>query len=184
MVNHYLYLDTETTSLDERRGTVWEIGFAIDDEPVDSAIVTHSLVGADENALIVGNYWGRMAAEHFSAREGSIWESEVRKRLENFDGTLYLVGANPAFDQKFLERRWGSIPWHHRMIDVETYAMSTVSPLTTDGIQVPQGLFAICELLRTLGWDIPTPDHSAAGDVFATRAVFKALLKINAGETP
>lgn len=184
MSNHYLYLDIETTGLDVSRHSVWEIGLAIDDEPVNSAIVTHTLVGAEDVALDVGNYWQRMTEANFSAWEGAVWEGEVKRRLSEFDGTLYLVGANPAFDAKFLEARWGITPWHHRMIDVETFAMGAISPLTTDGPIVPQGLYGVCSLLRTLGWDIPEPDHSAGGDVEATRAAFKALTAIHAGETP
>lgn len=184
MSNHYLFLDTETTSLDPERGTVWEIGYAIDDEPVISSVVTHSLVGANEVSLDIGNYWTRMAEEPFSAFEGAVWEQATRDRLAEFDGTLYLVGANPSFDQAFLQARWGRTYWHHRMIDVETFAMGAISPLTTDGPIVPQGLYSTCEFLRTLGWDIPTPDHSAKGDVEATRAAFKALVAIHTGETP
>lgn len=184
MSNHYLYLDTESTGLDVTRHFTWEIAYAIDDEPVLAAVVTHSLVSADDKALEIGNYWERMHREPFSAYEGAIWEGEMLRRLEGFDGTLYLVGANPAFDQEFLKARWGVTPWHHRMIDVETYAMGCISPLTTDGISVPQGLLGVCALLRDLGWEIPTPDHTAGGDVEATRAAFKALTQIYAGDTP
>lgn len=184
MSNHYCYVDIESTGLDEARHSVWEIAFAIDDEPIESSVVTHSLVNADDTALEVGNYWHRMFREPFSAHEATIWESAIKKRLFGFDGTLYIVGANPGFDIKFLNLRWGALPWHHRPIDIESYAMGPLGPLTSDEPVVPQGLFTICQTLRTLGWDIPEPDHTAAGDVAATRAAFKALLKINAGDTP
>lgn len=184
MTDHYLYFDVETTGLDPTRHSIWEIGLAIGDEPVDAAVVSHTLVGADDRALEIGNYWRRMYEEPFTAHEGIIWEAEVRKRLTEFDGTLYLVGANPGFDKEFIQARWGVTPWHYRMIDVETYAMGAISPLVQQGISVPQGLFGTVEVLNTLGWGIPVPDHSAKGDVEATRAVFKALTAIHAGETP
>jgi hypothetical protein len=183
MTDHYLYLDVESTGLDVQRHSIWEIGYAIDDEPVNAAVVSHTLVGADDRALEIGNYWHRMYREPFSAHEGVIWEAEMRRRLETFEGTLYLVGANPGFDKEFLQARWGVTPWHYRTIDVESYAMGPIGPLLSDPI-VPVGLYRICELLRTLGWDIPQPDHSAGGDVEATRAAFKALVKIEAGDTP
>lgn len=183
MSDHYLFLDTETTGLDVSRHSIWEIGYAIDDEPVNAAVVSHTLVGADDAALEIGNYWHRMYEEPFSAHEGVIWEGETRKRLESFDGTLYLVGANPDFDARFLEARWGITPWHYRTIDIESYAMGPIGPLLSDPI-VPVGLFRTVELLNSLGWGIPVPNHSAGGDVESARAVFKALVKIEAGETP
>lgn len=184
MSDHYCYVDVETTGLDVERNCVWEIAYAIDDEPVQSSVVSHTLVNANDKALEIGNYWQRMFEEPFSAHEATIWEGVTKERLFGFDGTLYIVGANPGFDNTFLTKRWGSLPWHHRPIDIESYAMGPLGPLTQDEPIVPQGLFTICTTLRTLGWDIPEPDHSAGGDVAATRAAFKALLAINAGDTP
>lgn len=184
MTNHYLYLDIETTGLDVDRHHTWEIAYAIDDEPVQSSVVSHSLVNADDKALEIGNYWRRMFEEPFSAHEATIWEGVTKQRLREFDGTLFLVGANPGFDNEFLKRRWGIVPWHYRPVDIESYAMAPLGPITSDEPIVPQGLFSICQTLRTLGWDIPEPDHSAGGDVEAARSAFKALLKINSGDTP
>jgi hypothetical protein len=183
MSDHYLFLDCETTGLDVTRHSIWELGYAIDDEPVNSAVVSHTLVGASDAALEIGNYWQRMYVEPFSAHEGIIWEAETKRRLENYDGDLYIVGANPGFDIEFLKARWGATPWKYRPIDVESFAMGPIGPLLSNPI-VPAGLFRIVEVLNSLGWDIPVPDHTAGGDVEATRAVFKALIKIEAGETP
>lgn len=183
MTDHYLYLDCETTGLDASRHHIWEIGYAIDDEPVDSAVVSHLLMGAEDAALEVGNYWRRMYETPFSAQEGIIWEAETKKRLLNHEGTLHLVGANPGFDREFIQARWGAIPWHYRMIDIESLAMGPLGPLLSEPI-VPPSMLDICTALNTLGWEIPLPDHSAGGDVEALRAAFKALVKINAGEMP
>lgn len=183
MSDHYLYLDTETTGLDSTLHSIWEIGYAIDDEPVNSAVVSHTLVGAVDISLEIGNYWQRMYEEPFSAHEGVIWEGEMRKRLDDFEGTLYLVGANPGFDEEFLKARWGRTYWHYRLIDIESFAMGPIAPLLGTPI-TPPGLHKIVTVLNDLGWGIPLADHSASGDVEALRAAFKALIKIEAGETP
>lgn len=184
MTNRYCYVDTETTGLDEERHGIWELAYAIDEEEVQSSVVSHSLVNADDVALEVGNYWQRMYTEPFSSHEATIWEGATKHRLFDHEDTLYIVGANPGFDIRFLLKRWGSLPFHHRPIDIETYAMAALGPIVSDEPVVPQGLHAICETLRSLGWDIPLPDHSAGGDVTATRTAFKALLAINSGDTP
>lgn len=183
MANHYLYLDTETTGLDVSRHDVWEMAYAMDDGPISSSIITHTLVKADAKALEVGNYWHRMM-EPFSAYESAVWEDIAKSEMFDHKSTLYLVGANPGFDARFLEARWGLTPWHYRMIDIESFAMGAIGHLVVDGINVPVGLHIICETLRTLGWDIPAPDHSASGDVAALRAAFKALTAIYVGDTP
>lgn len=79
------------------------------------------------------------------------------------------MGANPAFDAAFLTARWGTAPWHFRLLDVEAYAMGAL------GYDRPRGLTTICDDLRAHGFDIPVPGHSAAADVAATRAAFRAL---------
>ena len=40
----------------------------------------------------------------------------------------------------------------------------------------PRGLAKVAEHLTDLGFPIPSPDHTAEGDVRATRAVYQALL--------
>lgn len=82
------------------------------------------------------------------------------------------MGANPAFDAAFLTARWGTAPWHLRLLDVEAYAMGAL------GYDRPRGLATITQDLRARGFEIPVPDHSAAADVAATRAAFYALRRI------
>src|SRR5699024_8401024 len=53
----YIYLETETSALDATRHQVWEMAYAIDDEPVRSALVRRTVVGADQVALEDGRYY-------------------------------------------------------------------------------------------------------------------------------
>jgi DNA polymerase III epsilon subunit-like protein len=157
-----VFLDTETTGLDNRRHEVWEIAYAVDDGPILSSFVSHSPAGANPFALEVNGYYDRFKGEPFL---GLKFEAELRERLAG----ATLVGANPAFDAGFLEARWGEAPWHYRMLDIESYAVPIL------GFDKVQGLKDIREGLDFLGFAIPDPDHTAAGDVATLRASYNAL---------
>lgn len=159
-----LFLDTETTGLDLNLHDVWEVAYAIGDGPIVSAVVPHSLQTADAKALLLNGYYNRFP----SGTRGSSWllvDSELRAVFEG----KTIVGANPAFDAYRLERRWGVAPWHYRLVDVESMAVVVFD------LDHPVGLRAIAEKLAEEGWEIPQPDHTAAGDVATVRAVYKAL---------
>jgi DNA polymerase-3 subunit epsilon len=155
-----VFLDIETTGLDPERHEPWEMAYAVDDGPILSAVVPHTLSHPDPKALALNGYLDR-----YDVPTGPAFEDLLRVRL---DGAT-LVGANPAFDAAFLRTRWGYGPWHHRLWDVEAYAAGV---LVLD--KVP-GLATIATMLRDLGREIPEPDHSAAGDVATLRACFRAL---------
>lgn len=156
-----VFLDTETTGLDPALHEVWEIAWAVEDGPIMSAVVPHTLRTADPKALELNGYWGR----GFVA--DPVESSDVTLR-ETLTGAT-IVGANPAFDTAFLRVRWGVAPWHHRLIDVEAMALGIL------GLDRPKGLNGLAEQLSGYGHDIPDPGHAAAGDVATTRAVYHAL---------
>jgi DNA polymerase III epsilon subunit-like protein len=80
-----------------------------------------------------------------------------------------LVGSNPSFDAGFLQRALGDAPWSHRLVNVAEGGMWVF------GWDRPKGLAAVAVELRSRGYHIPEPDHTAAADVAATRAVYHAL---------
>ena len=174
------FVDVETTGLDPDVHQVWEIALALDDGPIDAWKVAHHLHGADPEALAVSKYHERLGRT-FSDLDprGNAADALLSEASEAFEQTVFdalagatLVGANPAFDAAFLRARWGSAPWHYRLLDVEAYAMGAL------GYDHPQSLTTITKDLRARGFDIPVPDHSAAADVAATRAAFYALRRI------
>lgn len=181
---HLVYLDTETTGLDPAIHQVWEIAYAVDDGPIHSAIVDHNAAYADQSALEVGHYHERMAVYDADWLD----DPTVIARSDDLEDDLYgvlngatIVGANPAFDAAILSARWdGEHPWHYRLLDIEVYAMPAL------GYDRPQGLITITQDLRALGFDIPLPDHTAAGDVTATRSCHWALVALyrRLGVTP
>lgn len=172
-----IFLDTETTGLDLMRHDIWEIGWAVDHEPVVSGLVPHSLYGAQPEALNINHYHQRCEVD-----EPLTIPTEVEDYLyDTFNewprrhGTrLTVVGANPHFDLYRLSRRWDwDAPWAYRAIDVSTLAMGVFK------IDLPLGLNSLIAMCRDYGYEVPEPDHTAAGDVEATRAAFYAMRLIS-----
>ena len=150
-----VYLDTETTGLDPFRHDVWEIAWAVDDGPVQTMQLRHSLTNADVAALRINRYvdrWDKAATEAA--------EAGLRNDLEG----ATLVCSNPSFDEAFLRQRWGRTYWHHRKIDIATYAMPAL------GLDRPVGLATIAERLG-----MRAPDHTARVDVLVLRACYVKL---------
>ena len=162
-----IFLDTKTTGLDPQRHEIWELAYAVDDGPITSGILAHSLRHADPVALSMNGYAKR---GRYDPTLRDI-EDGCRKALQG----ATLVAANPAFDASFLRARWGITPWHHRLWDVEAYAAGVF------GWDSLKGMRGIAETLRDLGFDIPQPDHSAAADVAALQASFHVLRDIAGG---
>lgn len=159
-----VFLDVETTGLDPERHEVWELAYAVDDGPIECSEVLHSMRYADPTALAMNGYHHRIRHPFQPT-----FESEVREALTG----ATLVGANPAFDAAFLRARWGVAPWHYRLFDIEAYAAGVL------GWSAPQGLANIHRELVTRGHAIPSPNHSAAGDVATLRGCFYALRDIS-----
>jgi DNA polymerase-3 subunit epsilon len=159
-----VYVDLETTHLSPQVGDVWEIAWAVDDGPITHGVVPHTLIGADQKALEVGGY---------AERAGSPDKTLMPRLRSDLAGNT-LAGANPAFDVGFLRARWPHLPdpFKYRLLDIEAYAMGAF------GWDEPKGLRDIAAELRGQGWDIPAPDHTAAGDVRAVRACHGALRQL------
>lgn len=154
----FVYLDTETTGLNPLRHQVWEMAWALDDGPVNSAVVPHTLDNADPRALEINRYherWDRANLRDI--------EQPLRAAIQG----QTLVAANPAFDAAFLQSRWGcwgNAPWKYRMLDIEAYAAGVL------GWDKPYGLATIAEELG-----IEPGDHTAEQDVRCLRECHKRL---------
>ncbi len=157
-------MDVESTGLDPRIHQPYEVCIWREDmdDPVTTAL-PHTLEHADPHALRIGGYF---------ERDFDPWWADLaqeRRRLLRGLLGVTLVGSNPAFDAAMLTRVIGTPVWHHRMIDVSTVAMVVLD------LDRPIGLAEVVERVSALGYVLPEPDHTAEGDVRATRAVYEAL---------
>ena len=167
------FIDTETTGLDPRIHQPYEVAWWREDESKPrSEWIQHTLDHADPKALEVGRYWERGA---HSAMPGGYMRTVDARTLSLVLGDVTLVGSNPAFDAAMLTRVIGAPVWHHRMIDVAAAGMWVF------GLDRPEGLAGTALRCKAEGYDIPEPDHTAEGDVRATRAVYEAMREIRRG---
>lgn len=160
-----VFLDTETTGLDPARHQIWEIAYAINDDPIQVSFVKHDYPTVDfttREALRINGYLDRFDGVPYQAGD---FETNLREQVLP-DATI--VAANPAFDTKMLYARWGQEPWHHRLIDIEAYAMGVLS------WGRPRGLATIADYLG-----IEAPDHTAKQDVHVLRECYRALRAIS-----
>lgn len=166
------FLDTETTGLDPRVHQPWEVCWWREDDPMPvSALLPHTLDHADPVALDINRYHEREIEPDWCDPDRWGIVDHLRARLAG----VTLVGSNPGFDAGMLRPLLRCEPWHHRPINVADGAMFLF------GWDRPKGLDKITLELRSRGYEIPEPDHSAEGDVRATRAIYYALKAVRAG---
>lgn len=166
------FVDTETTGLDPRIHQPYEVAWWYEDEPdPQSSWLEHDLTHADSEALKIGHYWERHGPEALGGGRFAIIQPRT---LANVLHGVTLVGSNPAFDAAMLTRVIGFPVWHHRPINVAEGGMWVF------GWDRPKGLADVAAECRARGYEIPEPDHTAEGDVRATRAVYEALRAIRA----
>lgn len=161
-----VFVDTEYTNLDLSVADLVEVAFAEEDDQITTGVPPHTLVGADAKALEINRYHERDLGNKAN------WDRSAVDYLAHITRGQTLVGANPRVDATILAKRIGYEPWHHRLGDIESMAW-----LLLGFRQIP-GLRQIRDRLTELGFDIPEPDHSAAGDVEVTRACFRVLQRM------
>lgn len=166
-----VFIDTETTGLDSIRHEVVEVAWAIGDGDVSTLVLPHAFTTPDPVALSLNGYLDRRLFDRATWADHDAW-FDLHDRLEN----ATLVGANPAFDARFLSAFFAAQlpdrepdPWHHRLLDVQAYGMAALA------LDEMPGLADLVRLCRERGHDVPESDHTAAADVEATRATFRAL---------
>ena len=167
------FIDTETTGLIPSVHQPYEVCWWREDEDTpNTVLLPHTLDQADSVALEVGGYHRREIQPDWCDPDRWVNVGELTMQLAG----VTLVGANPGFDAAMLAPLLKAAPWHYRMVDVSTGAMWLF------GWDRPRSLLDTTSACRSRGYDIPEPDHTAEGDVRATRAVYDALRAIRAGE--
>lgn len=195
MKGDLVFLDTETTSLDETYGDVWEIGFirryptmvGFMSEPnilpyVEDEFVLQlrpDLNKADSEALRIGRYEERfLLPDGVDAAwvwaDGTLERDPVHSVLFDLfghlkDTTIYC--AQPAFDVGFLKALFRSyrmrIPWHYRLKCVESM---------TDG-KLGRNVGGLRDCADALGVKYDRDElHTALGDARLVRDVYDAIV--------
>lgn len=197
MQGDLVFLDTETTSLDETKGQIWElavvhrqptmVGFMsepgilpyTDDESVWQ--LRPDLGRADAEALRIGRF-----EERFMVPEGAnaamidpgagelCWRGPLHEALFDIQQPLHgatIVAAQPAFDAAFLKallRHFSRrIGWHYRLMCVESMTAGRL------GWTKARGLRDCADALGVKYDDAAL--HTALGDARLVRDVFDAI---------
>lgn len=169
----YVYLDLETAGLNVDKHDIVEVAWAVDDGPINSFVPEHDITCADPAALRYNGYHDR----GLNQEPQQAWDSEIVDLLLHDLSGNSIIGLNPVFAAKFLRgatnRRFHHEPWYHVLLDLSTYAAGLL------GWDVPcSSHWTVHHVRETLGFKIPYPDHSAAGDVDTARELHRALLKL------
>lgn len=161
-----VFLDTETTGLNYATDHVIEVAWAVEDGPVKTLVLPHDVTNAHPQALKVNRYYARGLDKATVATQ-----EQIEAFIEEIKGCT-LVGANPRFDATMLVNslELTDEPWHYRLFDLQSLAAGIL------GTDAPIGMAELERRLTKLGYAIYKPDHSAAGDVKATRDCYNALI--------
>lgn len=188
----YAFLDTETTGLNADTQEMFELAVVLKqrdeetgefsgEERIHIMIGPENLAAASQAALDISGFNKR--AKEVDLKPGRIVNMLdrslvldqgqkgiamfVRDKLKG----VSIVGANPAFDVRFLEawfKKFGiSGEWHHRLIDVEAMAMQKFGYIRPKGLQ---------DIAVEVGYDARDA-HTAMGDVDTVIGVFEALVQ-------
>jgi hypothetical protein len=168
-VRTLLFLDTETGGLDPTSDELIEVAWAtLADAQPSTLVLPHHPHRVGEKAAEVNNYYSRQLADP----ECWATNAEIQKFYTMLHGVT-IVGANPSFDAAFLAKHFATNPfdppWHYRMLDIESMAYGVLA------LNEVEGMSGIRRALVDQGFPIPIPDHTAAGDVTATVAIYHAL---------
>lgn len=159
-VRELIYLDTETTGLEPGTDDLWELSYAVEHGQVETLYFGVTEVNDFIDGLT------KFYARGIDKKPRSS-EEEFNKFLA-VSKNATMVSANPSHDRGFLKAA-GLFNFHYRMLDIESYAMHAL-----DFEYVP-GMQDIYQFLKDYGYDIPAPDHSAAGDVISMRRMHDIL---------
>lgn len=166
-----IFIDTETTGLNTRLHDVIELAWAVNDGPIRTAVLPHTLEHADGAALSINKYYERGLNKRPMVDISACDDFTLDARGAT------VVAENYGFDVAMLAKKIGWEPWHHRKIELSTMAMMEF------GDALPANLWRTAQKVRALGYEVPEPDHTAAGDVATLRACYIALREMR-GQQP
>jgi hypothetical protein len=167
-----LFLDLETVTLDPKPGSVWEIGWADLEGPVQSVFVIPDLTIAQAKALEVGRFGerydhGAAFTQHQAADlVRGLLDDRVTHDDDGREQRPVIVGSAPWFDADHLAAMFGHPGrWHHHHDDMPARAAGAL------GLDPPTRLK---DAATAAGFDTGAYEaHTAAGDVELTRDLYR-----------
>lgn len=165
----YVCLDTETTGLTER-DQIWRIAWILLDANGETLYTREAtcahVVAPSPWVLQKTRYVATMSDEKAIVSNVSAETQFLRKIIigTGLDPSLtHLVGANPSFDDRFVRRSVGTVPWSYHLIDIETLIMGAF------GLAAPPSLRELADLT---GIQNLAP-HDAMGDAIHVCHLFR-----------
>jgi hypothetical protein len=158
-----IFVDSETTGLDDRTQQITEFAWCGLTGPSDRLVLPHFTHGAEQAALDISGHHAR-----------ELWDPSTWASKEDMLGlrtTLTgatIAGANVGFDMRFLSNVFHDRPWHYRPLDVEAYAAGAL------GWERGRKLSDTAFTLRAMGFTVHESDHTAQHDVLCARDVYIA----------
>lgn len=181
-----IFLDTETSGLDDLRHEVWEIGI-IRDDVEHHFMLRINQAQADPFSLTVGGYHERHPdglVESKAAKPTACTKPDiVARKVARLIHGRHIVGAVPDFDYRFLRKllRSHGLAWtaHYHLIDIEALMVGYLCGGTEHtGGTIPVSLpWRSKELSRAVGVDPGLYEaHTALGDARWAKAVFEVVM--------
>jgi oligoribonuclease len=145
-MKRFVFLDFETTGLDEQTCAPIEVAVVVTDEQLVELGSCESLIRPfagcewDSTALQMHEQSGLLAATDYGIRLPTVaeWLAERLAEFREPDVTLHLAGNSVHFDRRFLKRYFPDAECllHHRHLDVSSVRMLAEAaghpPLTGD----------------------------------------------------
>jgi oligoribonuclease (3'-5' exoribonuclease) len=161
----HVFFDLETTGLDSERDVITEIGYIFDDTE------RHFYVPFDGFPSL----WVARNTVAFEIQTPTCTLQRALRELfkdclelsQGGSRDVYLVGACPAFDDRFLRKVFREVPYHYHLIDVEAVAMGAF------GWDTPKPLRHLREALCIPGAN--AKPHDALEDAREVKIIWDAL---------